>query len=926
MSVDARENITVENALLKLTESEIAFICDLISIKEIRKFFTKNSQLFNKIKSGYRVTALSDKELVRLVYKNISEKRINSFIGGFISWKMKEIDEFCQSLEAKGNHHTIAIMMTLSQSLFQDNVELYYKLCSEEESEDFIRLATVTVSVIREKEKQEKQLAEIKDASAEMEDLHIQVSDLSGQNIQLRQTLANFEEDSIRVHALNDELTLQMHQLKEQLSQTQTEKQQLADQMKTIKSELERLNSLYRFADEEKPHVFSDEYEHISVCRVCTDWNGDRKLQRIADISQGNIIPFVKDETRPHYFDNRDMLYWKNGPSEKGAIGIWQWNADENRTSPGRDYITTSYVEKASLIEVIEFQDCHSFEDLASMITSRVFPVATIDKMLAVYRDNDEHVKGLYCRKHDFDISGENATLRSDIFTLPEYEISETDIISIGSRTVYAYMSVGMPNGLIQVRNPMIRVKEIVLSRATLSALRNHEITKKEAQNCQSFLKSIPDQTLYDEVMKAFSCDLDEAKQYISSFIEYADSYLSKTDVDVSTLSAAIERSNVIQNRCKELLTEEWKVENADQFARAKHNLDKVSEQLNKKEEDIKAIKSEMKALEQKKTDIQSEIESKYRLAEDVEANVKERIEKAKHNAAQFISDMAFSHFSPQQEAPIQSAPLLSKKSVDCVKGYEINDDEDFAEALSDNLMAIGYNEKTAFDMSEVITTAIKLRSPIVCGTNALHIAECVAAMFNDSVYSAFLRMGQESCQRLCDEIIKLSEKSPRTILINGAFDGLSLNHYNELLMRLEPYKDRVIVVLALGGIPCRMIPKTVWSQTLYLDGDEGYVGYTSQFMIQRCQVNAALKLHVTEDDIKKSRRELRQFEELIDNRALYRYAVLMAETDCGIRDKSVLSQLILHIASVGSKEKTIEQLVSFGIEEECYKGMLNNL
>ena len=48
MSVDARENITVENALLKLTESEIAFICDLISIKEIRKFSSLYVQTVNR--------------------------------------------------------------------------------------------------------------------------------------------------------------------------------------------------------------------------------------------------------------------------------------------------------------------------------------------------------------------------------------------------------------------------------------------------------------------------------------------------------------------------------------------------------------------------------------------------------------------------------------------------------------------------------------------------------------------------------------------------------------------------------------------------------------------------------------------------------------------------------------------------------------
>ena len=58
--------------------------------------------------------------------------------------------------------------------------------------------------------------------------------------------------------------------------------------------------------------------ERRSLCKVSESHDGNKQLIRLADIEDGILEEFKRDEGMPRNFDNRDRLYWRDGPSSGG--------------------------------------------------------------------------------------------------------------------------------------------------------------------------------------------------------------------------------------------------------------------------------------------------------------------------------------------------------------------------------------------------------------------------------------------------------------------------------------------------------------------------------------------------------------------------------------------------------------------------------
>ena len=172
----------------------------------------------------------------------------------------------------------------------------------------------------------------------------------------------------------------------------------LTDKTQLMQAELDRFYQLSRYADTESEDTYSSEYKFTSICEVYID-NYSRQvwLSRLADIKDGKITRFTKDEDAPHYFENRDRLFWKNGPRDEGFVGIWQWNAAPNKSDPSTDYVTTAYANNAKIVEIIELEDCRTYEDIAQVLKSKTFVVAPGRKLFFACRDNDGQMIGLLC-------------------------------------------------------------------------------------------------------------------------------------------------------------------------------------------------------------------------------------------------------------------------------------------------------------------------------------------------------------------------------------------------------------------------------------------------------------------------------------------------------------------------------------------------
>lgn len=124
--------------LLSLEETQ--FICASIPHGDVIKYFKKNPKEFSKIRPGFRPAAVTQKDATRLLTNNINRDFISSFVEKTIEMWLSQIQTAYEGYLGEGKSETAAIVHTLSQSYFSDNVTAYFKLTDRDYKDEQISL------------------------------------------------------------------------------------------------------------------------------------------------------------------------------------------------------------------------------------------------------------------------------------------------------------------------------------------------------------------------------------------------------------------------------------------------------------------------------------------------------------------------------------------------------------------------------------------------------------------------------------------------------------------------------------------------------------------------------------------------------------------------------------------------------------------
>ena len=295
-------------------------------------------------------------------------------------------------------------------------------------------------------------------------------------------------------------------------------------------------------------------------------------------------------------------------------------------------------------------------------------------------------------------------------------------------------------------------------------------------------------------------------------------------------------------------------------------------------------------------------------MAAEVEAKVFKRIEAARKNVADFISETIFAN--PQGSSCIctssfgnKASYLLATDEFTCKHCGELTNLESFLDELSYNLKNIGYNI-IADEMAETICFCFASKLPMVCKTNALNIAQCISAMFNNNkVCIADLPIEAFNFNELVDEVNKQTIDDKKLVLVvNGVFDSFNLNTFNRIVSHLKTLSEKIFLVFSLGGVALETIPNYVWDQAMFIDGDVG-LGPCSEAKICSYVSNVDFKLNNNSEEIKDKFKKLSYFSSFLSNTARMHYAQFAANYDWS----SVFVQLIIQAKSSGNKEKLLE-------------------
>lgn len=888
-----------------LTTDELEYICGQIPLSSSRQYFQKNPKYFAEIKPGFRPERLSDADTFSLLSRNVKKHFIASFLEKKVSQWLEEIQANRNRLADEGYSEEEALLLTIPDSVFCNKCELYFKLIESSPNDDYIRLFREALS-LRQKEKDaritETQLGQVQSGEELLEKANKTIADLKEQLNQCKNAESSLTErlDSVNRQVIDQKEEL--NGLKSALAEGEAAKSDM-------QAELEHYRRLASFSDE---YIQDDasEYQHISIGQIYHSFNGKIWINRLADIINGEIVPFVLDESAPRFFSNRDRLFWQDGPDEDDVIGVWSWSADPNYSDSTKDYVTSEYSRNLKVTEIVELPHCKSLSEVSSFLTNWFQKNFFGEKILFVCTTASGTMEGVLCSADNMEIFGDKTRLQGSVFMLPHYTVKPSDIVKIGGLRIFRKMSLGIPQSVFRVRTPYDVVKKMLLSRVTIPALRENELTKKEAQKCKHFLEGIPTETLIQGLSDAYACTEAEAKAYVDGFIDHASTYLSEDDFDIKIVSLALERNAGLVELCKKLLSEEWQRENSDRIGEAER-------QLADTKQAEKSIRQETEALLQKKESLtdefqatQQKIEDANQLALDVEKKVAQRIKDAQQDAAEFVSQMAFvsSFFSSSKnsEVPRNNSSVSVFKSVMCHTDSGIVDDFDtFEEELTENLTVIGYKDEFAVEIAQAISFCICNRLPILLGENATALAKCVAATIGGEELTEVFVGGQSTVIGSLYELMEGKRANyPLVYLVHGVFDGYSNNLFNEISNLTRNTSLNTVVFLSLQGISPNLIINNVWSEAFYVDGDSG-IERISDGPVKAVNPVMEFAREIDTHEYEATRKELRPFSSVLSNMQICLYARYLATYGISLRQSpTILNQLIAVSRSSGLEEQ----------------------
>ena len=882
--------------ITKLTKEEKIYICEKMPVLQIKNYFQKNPKAFAEIKPGFRPDKMSDADTTAILKKNLEKPFISTFIEKVISEWLEDILDYRKKLESEGYTEGEALLKTLPDSYFCDNSYLYFKLAGLSTDEKYVDLFMDALSLI-DKTKNEISIdkdgfdnsEEIKENENRIQELN-DILDKKNKEYELIKKSYEEAQDEIKKH--KDEIQI----ISDKLTKAE-------DTITTIQPELERYKYLLSYEDSE--YEDTNRYQHVSVGSIFHDLQGTRWISRLADVVDGTIKIFNVDKLSPRYYENRDRLYWKDGPEKDGEIGVWGWRSDPNENDLTKDYVSTEYQEYARIVEIIEFPNCQTITELSKKITEKFEKPFSCKKILFVCNSSDGNREGLLCNEEDFEVMGNQIRLLPTIFTLREYSLQNSDILEINGKLFYNKMNLGIPQSVIRIRSPFEVVKKIVLKRVKVNTFREQGLTIKESQHCVNYLKEMQGDSLIQEIAEAYKCDESEAKQYLDDFIEQSETCLSGEDLDNATISSVLSRNQELIKRCKDLLTEEWKKDSEKEIESAKDELQRIEDDLEKKKEEEEKLTNKLQ-------ETQNNIAEKEELAKDVEEKIEKRIEDARKNAADFISQMAF--LSPNLKS---NSVVETVKKVDWIISsdeYEergnIDDLETFEEELAENIIKCGFEENTAIEMSQIISFCIINGFPIVVRENTKMIADSVAGILGDkNILEVFVPISGIGREEVKLAFRKAEENNIKTILFHGVLDGYSNSVFNSILSQIRIEKRKICIILSIQGIDSNMLSSSIWNHSFFIDGDDALTDYKKGKL---CRYNCLdiFDCSFDEKEFKEKRKEFKSFEEYLSNTSVSNYSKYLSFYGLSINTSMAIQIQLMAVAKSIGKEEQIKNIL----------------
>lgn len=748
----------MNNYIGLLSNEELEQVCLILGGSALKTLYKQNIKLFNKLKPGFRPDRLSDEVTVKFAVQNRSENFIGSFVNVWINLRINEIKQYYSERISDETEDYIALIDTLSHSVFSSCPALYFKLTETDPPVADATLFFYAIKLASEKNDAEMNATSVKTSSnavdvEALEEKHKEETD---------EIKSGYEEQLSSARQKEEELLAEVERLNGIISTIEAD-------FEAARDELRELRFLSSYTVEPESYEPADGYHFASLCSCYFDDFGRDRLLRIADIRDSEFSERLL-EAAPEYRN----LYRKDGPAREGYIGVWDWKTVPNVSDPTRDYIVTAYNDRIKPVEVCVVKECQDVQDLIAHLKSGLSVELHTDRVVfAIYLGNG--YEGVYCETSSLEQQSGRILLKADVIKLPVYAFSRNDIIKFDDVCIMSSPGIGMPTRLIRVKNPMEIIRDRIVSRASWAAAKQSGFVRNEYSQVKDFLLSLPTSDLYEDLSEVCDCSIAEAETLVAEFFKHTDSVISGDTLENSVMAQIIRNDPKLYQACLDELGEDWRAHNETVINEAKESLAAIKAEEFESIEACKIKERELSDIEAKITLSQASLAEKEQLAKDVETLVFERIERAKSNAAEFIAEQAFIQAAQRDK----NQPQVSDIELVCIEesaftGSElfVSEDPDVNEKYEDLLLSIqnelleaGVKDTYAVALSALLYAAYVERIPVLlAGPNSYEVVEAFSIAMNCHI-PAVLDCGNSyssnaitACEKSSEEIIVIKQ------------------------------------------------------------------------------------------------------------------------------------------------------------------------
>ncbi len=682
----------------------------------------------------------------------------------------------------------------------------------------------------------------------------------------------------------------------------------------------------------------------ISLCISYPVWGDPNKqmLFRIADYIPEKDIMYQVPFNEPDYADGAKKIGFNPKDAYQYMTELREWEYDEYESNK-----TWSYFYSKDIYEIVFLPELENIEYTnASAIRNVLTGGFTLDEsvsenLLIVIGQTETHYAVLQCRKKDLrHLSGNLYAFPSDIrdmihamHYLKEYDLVNTQIISTDNQyislangkaaTRYFYNSTTLPEqmGIFHIVDfskyiPLFVTNYLKKNKETA------QFSSSEIRKITDLLEVIfADQKHREEFFACTGFTAEKLEELLPQYRMLLVELLLNDSAVETVIKHSLLADETVWTRCIDLVRTAWLKEQDEEKVRIQSELEALKREKDSLDELVTASTRRKQELTTAISSLEEQIDAKKNELNKIQVDIEAELAAFSDNIVHSTAMCAVAQkFAGTQSTSVEGrADIILLKPVVEEKNDSLADCDDFQEALADNLLCIGYDEDVVDAMAQLITYSMTTYQPILLSGNEDDISQCIAAMFGSSVVVLNICNGNSPTDYI--EPLKAQLEGNTVILINGAFSGMSAEHFNAI--RYHFSEKGYVVLFSLDGADVEMLPKNVVEKSMFLACDRGINFYTPSGLNGYKVDLRELEPYSIGTVIDTQLAELEPFitAGIINRLVAINYAKFMAHIDCKInKDWLVILQVCVYAKVTNKTEVLAQVLDDMGIEFEELK------